>query len=148
MSYQERRAIVSLLTTMLSSGVYLYYVWQRYQNGQFEQTAEFAFWAWSIVLFVPFQVVIKVIMEVVFIVIHIVATKKEEPTIQDEFDRLIDLKAVRNFSNMFMLGFFLSLGTLILNMPPYSLFLGFLLSMMLAGVILDVSQIYFYRNGV
>ena len=146
MSYQEKRAIVSLISTIVIALVYFAYIWQRYQDSG--PVDDFSFWGAVILLYVPVQVVSKIIILVVFIVINYVATQEEEPGFSDELDQLIDLKATRNFYHVFMLGFLLAMAALALNLPPLVMFLLFMGALIVAGLILDASQIYFYRKGV
>jgi hypothetical protein len=148
MSFQEKRAIVSLISTTLVSALYFASVYQRYSEGLFAAGEEFRFWATAILLFIPVQVVAKVVVHVIFVVINVVATREEEPKITDELDKLIDLKATRNFYHVFMAGFLLSIAALVLSLPPLAMFVVLTLTLVMAGAVLDLSQVYYYRRGV
>jgi hypothetical protein len=148
MSYQEKKAITSLIGTILSSMFYVNDVYQRYQAANLEPSQIFGFGAAAVLLYVPVQVVFQIILQALFIMVNIMATKKEEPEIVDELDKLVDLKSTRNFYHVFILGFFLSVATQVIPMQPIAMFVGFLLSMIVAGMSMDLSQLYFYRRGV
>ena len=148
MSFQEKRAIASLISTTLVSGFYFAEVYRRYSEGVFAAGVDFRFWAAAILIFIPVQVVAKIILYILAVVVQAAVTRKEEPDITDEMDNLIDLKATRNFCFVFMAGFLLAMGALVLSLPPVVMFVIFTLAMVVGGVILDLSQIYYYRRGV
>ena len=148
MSFQEKRAIASLITSTLVSALYFAEVYRRYSEGVFAAGEDFHFWASAILIFIPVQVVAKIILDVLAVVVQAAVTRKEEPDITDEMDNLIDLKATRNFSLVFMAGFLLAMGALVLSLPPVVMFVIFTLAMVVGGVILDLSPIYYYRRGV
>ncbi len=148
MSYQEKKAITSLIGTILISAFYLNDVNQRYQVGNFEPSQIFGFGAAVVLLYIPVQIVFQIILQILFIMVNAMATKKEEPNIVDELDKLVDLKSTRNFYHVFMIGFLMSVGTQVVPMQPIAMFVGFLFSMIVAGMVLDFSQLYFYRRGV
>lgn len=148
MSYHEKRAIVSLITTLLSSSFYFAYVLQRHGEETLRGQAEFSFWAAAILLFIPFQVVLKIIIHIIFSIINTVTTNETEPDLTDERDWMIDLKATRNFYHVFMAGFLLAMGALVADMSPTVMFKVIISFMLAAGVVLDASQLYFYWKGV
>lgn len=148
MSYQEKRSLVSLAGTLLISALYGVFIYQRYPAGSPESGEVFKFWGSALLLFVPVQVVFKVILYVLLSVINTIATREEEPEITDEMDRLIELKSVRNFCYVFMIGFFLSMGVLVVELAPSLMFLILLITFVVCGAVLDVSTFYFYRRGI
>jgi hypothetical protein len=148
MQFQEKRALASLLGTVIISVFYFINVFQRYQTEQPASADEFRFWAAAILLYIPVSIVLKIVVHIVFIIINTVATQEKEPTITDEFDKLVDLKAIRNFYHVFMAGFLLALLTVAVGQPAFLMFALFLLAIIAAAVVLDASQFYFYRRGV
>jgi len=148
MSFQEKHSIVSLVGTILISLGYGVYLWQRYQSGTLDTSNPLSFWASVTLTFIPVQIVFKVLIHIVFSVVNTVATQEQEPAFTDELDHLIELKSTRNFYHVFMVGLLLSIGVLVLNMPPSAMFLGILLAMNVAAIIGDASRFYFYRRGI
>lgn len=147
MFYQGKQAIVSLISTILISAGYCMYVFQKYA-AEGGAANEFHFWASAILLFIPVSVVCKIVIYIAFAIINIIATNEKEPSITDELDRLIELKATRNFYHLFMAGFLLAMAALVLGLPPVAMFTILLFSMIAAGVMLDLSQVYFYWRGI
>ena len=146
MSYQERRSIASLISTLLIGGAYLLYVFQRYQADA--PANELHFWASAILIMIPVYILLKIVAIIVFTILNTIATRVQEPDIADERDRLIELKSVRSSYYTFMFGFVLAMFTAVLSMPASTLFLVLIISLLAAMILYDVAQFYFYRRGV
>ncbi|MDZ4768111.1 MAG: hypothetical protein SGJ24_03210 [Chloroflexota bacterium] len=139
--------MVSLISTVLISVGYLSYMFQRAQEGG-GTTDDGRFWAAVILIFIPVFIVGNVILHIVFSIINTLVTREQEPTITDEFDKLVELKATRNFYHIFMAGFLLSLVTLVAGLPSYVMFLVVIAAVVVAAVMQDISQLFYYRRGV
>jgi hypothetical protein len=148
MSYQERRAIVSLVSTILITTIYSAYMLQRYPEGSAYSAEIFRFWGKFFLILIPVSIVAKIIIHIAFSIINTVATREAEPDITDERDHLIELKANRNALYTFGMGFLLAMGSLMLEMPPSTMFSILIGTGVLSEVISDFSQFYFYRRGV
>lgn len=148
MFFQEKKAIVYLTATILLSLGYYAYLYHAYQAAEWQQTSqEIRFWAQAILLFVPVQVVGKVIIHVLFVMVNALATQEQEPTFMDELDQRVELKATRNFYHIFMAGFMAALGTQALAMSITWLFVTLLAGILAASLTFDLSQLYYYRRG-
>ncbi|NRF93389.1 hypothetical protein HQN89_20735 [Paenibacillus frigoriresistens] len=148
MSFQEKRNVVSLFTTLLIFSVYSLYVFQKYQEGYFHTSNEFSFWGAFILILIPVSIVAKVIIHIVFSIINTVATKEKEPLITDELDKLIALKSTRNSHYVFIIGFLLSMISLVMDQPPDVMFIILISSGLLSEVVGIITQLYLYRKGV
>lgn len=148
MSYQERRAIVSLISSVLISALYSAYMIQRYPQGDAYSPDVFRFWGAFLLILIPVSIVAKIVIYIVFSIINAIATKEEEPPITDERDRLIELKATRNSLYVFTFGFLLGMGSLVIDLPPAAMFIIFICSGIVSEMASDISQFYFYRRGV
>jgi len=147
MSFQEKRSMVSLIGTLVISAGYFATMLERGREAG-GLTQDVRFWAAFILILIPVYIGFKVVFHVVFVVVNTVATREEEPDITDEFDRLVELKATRNFYHTFMMGFVLSLVAVVLDQPPYVMFIVLIAAIMVASTVQDISQIYYYRRGV
>ncbi len=148
MSFQEKRNIVSLITTLLIFPLYSTYMFQKYQEGSFSSTDEFRFWGAFILILIPVSIVAKIIIHIVFSIINTIATNEKEPSITDELDKLIVLKATRNSHYVFVLGFLLSMVPLVMDMPLFVMFIILIISGFVSEVVGTVTQLYLYRRGV
>lgn len=147
MSYQERTNAVSLVSTLLILAFYGINLWQMVQAGSIDSEGVFRLWGTIIILSIVMNVAFTVIAQVAATVISVIETGKEEPTIADERDKLIELKGTRNAYVVFGIGVFLSMGTFVLNMSPLVMFNLLILSGFLSQIAADVSRVYLYRWG-
>lgn len=148
MSYQEKKNIVSLISTILIFGSYCLYVFLRFNDANVEGAELFRFWGAVILILIPVSIVAKIIIEIVFIIINRIATKEVEPSFTDELDKLIDLKAMRISYFVFIFGFLLAMGSLVLQMPPSAMFIILFLAGFTSEVASILWRLYLYRKGV
>jgi len=147
MSSQERQAIVSLLTTLLLAAIFFVYVLPRYPAGNPYAPAVFHFWGWAIVILIPVSIVANIAMSIVFSIVYSMATHEKAASFADERDKFIELRALRIALYMFTCGFFLAMGSLVIDMPPSIMFIVLMGSGYGAGLVGNISQIYLYRKG-
>ena len=148
MSYQERRALVSILSTIVISVVYFRFMFERMPDASAYSPEMFKYWGTVFVLLIPVTIVAKIIVTIVFSILNTIATREGEPAFQDECDRLIDLKSMRTGFVIFMIAIVLGIGSLALDMPPTVMFLCFFAGGIASDVASDVSQFLLYRRGV
>jgi len=148
MSYQEKKNIVSLLGTLLVFVIYCLYVFEKYPEATLDSLDSFSFWASVNLILIPVSIVAKIIISIVFNIIYRITTKEKEPSFADELDKIIELKATRNSHYMFILGFLVAMGSLVVEMPPYMMFIILIFSGLLSEVVGVTTQIYLYRKGV
>ncbi len=148
MFYQERREGVYLISNILVSVVYLGFVLQQYQALGLTSDNDIRFWGASILIFIPVQIVTRILIHIIFSIMNTVVTKEEEPTIMDEFDKRIELKSALNFYHTFMFGFVMAMVAVALNQPTSVMFFILMITIVIAGFVGDISQLYYYRKGV
>lgn len=147
MAIQEKRAIVSLLSTVLVLVVYAAFMLPKFPDGSSYSPEVFHFWGSFILVFIPVSIVAKIVIYILFSILNTIATREAESSLTDERDKLIELKSTRNGLYMFAIGFLLAMGSLVLSMPPTVMFIILLGAGVMSEVINDVSQFYFYRRG-
>jgi ABC-type multidrug transport system fused ATPase/permease subunit len=148
MTTQEKRPIVFLvidIATFLN-----YYALLLYKsNSRVDNLGELSFWGTSILLLVPIMILSRISLYLLYSILNSVITKKrEEKFLTDEFGELIKLRASRNFSNTFMLGFLLTMGLLILGISITTMFKLFFFSVLAAFIVQNISEFYFTRKGI
>jgi hypothetical protein len=148
MSHQEKHAIVSLFSNLISSSIYFFYLSQNPQASNWSQQLDFGFWSSSILIYLLVVIIFKIIIIIIFAILNAIITREEDPGITDEMDKLIEMKATGHLSNVFMIGVLLSLATVLVGLPPASIFIGILASLFIGGIVLDVSTLRFYQKGV
>lgn len=148
MSYQERRAVVSLFGSTLTFLLYCAYMLGRYPEADAYSAEMFHFWGSFFLILIPVSIVAKIVMQVIFVVINAIITQEEELEVQDERDKLIELKAMRNALYAFTFGFLVGMASIVFGMSPPVMFAIFVCSGFLASVVSDLSEFHFYRRGV
>ncbi len=148
MDVKEKRILVSLISSVLIMGAYAWYVYSRYIAGNPEILNDFGFWGKSFLILIPVAIVIQIIIQIVF-AIYIHATGREEvDPIEDERDKLIELKAIRISHYLFIVGFMLAMGSLALGRQPWLMFVVLISSGFVASIVNEIARLYFYRKGV
>lgn len=87
-------------------------------------------------------------LQIIFHIINAIATREDKTPVEDERDKLVKLKAIRNSYYVFTGGFVLSVLALAVGMPVYGIFIAFVGFGLLAEIMDNGSQIYYYRKGV
>ena|SRR5688572_1396065 len=149
MSYQEKNITVSLVTYILILGFYLVNLFQMLQEGGLVSTRLFNLWAIVIVAGILVNIFAIILTNIVLSIVHAIRTggKEDERFIEDERDKLIELKGIRYSYITFSLGVLLSMLTFVFGQPPLVMFSMIIFFGLLAEIIGDLSQIYLYRRG-
>lgn len=148
MSYQEKKNIVSLISTVLIFSFYSLYMFQMYQEGSNESTDVFRFWGSFIIILIAVSIVAKIIIYIIFNIIYRITTKEKEPSFSDELDKLIHWKATTISHYVFVVGFVVAMGALIMNVSPNVMFIILVFSGFISDVVGMITQLYLYRKGV
>lgn len=148
MSYQEKRSIVAIIGIIIGLVVYGIYVLNKINNGDIDLSVELNYFGLYLLLQIPVLVVIQIVTKIIFDLFNRTYEKEEEPKFMDEYDQVIELKAVRNFSWVFLLGFYIGMLLLALSVSVEIVFILLFISIMLSGITLNASYIYYYRRGV
>jgi hypothetical protein len=144
MTYYSKKAIVSIVTSLIVF-LYLFMHVLGVQNAGVESMSNL--WGAFFIKLLAIEVVVKLIIMIVFNIINRLAASETEPTIADERDKIIELKAIRNFCFMFAFGFFLAMGALMLQWPITAMFHILALGFLISGVVLNLSYIFYYQRG-
>ncbi len=148
MSFQEKRSIVNIVSTILITAVYSAYMVQRFPQGNAYSPDVFHFWGAFFLILIPVTIVARIIIYIGFYIVNTIATREEEPSITDERDQVIELKATRYSLYVFGVGFLLAMGSLVMEMPPSAMFIILICSGLVSEMVSEISQFYFYRSGV
>jgi hypothetical protein len=148
MDIKEKRIFISLIGSVLILGFYALYVYNRYIDGNPDILNDFRFWGKSFLILIPVAIVTQIIIQIIF-AIYVHATSKEEiDPVEDERDKLIELKAIKISHYLFIVGFMLAMGSLALGSQPWIMFVVLISSGFIASVVNEIARLYFYRRGV
>ncbi|MFC5448650.1 hypothetical protein [Paenibacillus aestuarii] len=148
MTYQEKKSIVSLISAVLIFVSYCLYKYPQYPEDGLESTVTFHFWGSFVLILALFSIVAHILISIIFNIIFRITTGEKEPAFEDEMDKLIGLKAARNSFALFILGFILSMGSLVIDLPSNVMFITLIASGFIADVTGSVTKLYHYRKGV
>jgi len=149
MSFQEKNITVSLSIFVAILGFYLIRVFQMVQNESFNSTNVFRLWGIIAVLAVIGTILATIFTHIVGGIVHKVRTN-EDPhieDIQDERDKIIDLKGIRVAYTLSSIGVALSMLTFVFGQPPLVMFSLLIFFGVLAQVVADIWRLTLYRRG-
>jgi len=148
MTYQEKQNIVNIFSGLLVTGIYAWMIYQRQLQGRFDLSEDFSQWGVVFLIFIGISIVVRIMIQIIFHILNAIATREQEVPAEDERDKLVKLKATRNSYYAFTGGFVLSVLALALGMPVYGMFIAFVVFGLIAEIIDNGSQIYYYRKGI
>jgi len=149
MSFQEKNITVSLSIFVAILGFYLIRVFQMVQHESFNSTNLFRLWGIIAVLAVIGTILATIFTHIVGGIVHKVRTN-EDPhieDIQDERDKMIDLKGTRVAYTLSSIGVALSMLTFVFGQPPLVMFSLLIFFGVLAQVVADIWRLTLYRRG-
>ena len=148
MTYQERQNVVNIFSGLLITAIYALIVFRRHQQGVFDLTTDFNKWGVIFLIYIGVSVAARIIILIIFHIINAIATREEDVPAEDERDKLVKLKAIRNSYYAFASGFVLSVMGLAVGMPVHWIFIAFVCFGLVSEIVDNGSQIYYYRKGV
>ena len=149
MSYHERRTIAMIISTVLVFALYSLVLYLKYRNGDFVSADPLRLGSVLLLLLIPVQIVSKIITMILFTIGRGITTRGREVDIpiEDERDKMIELKAARIAAYVFGIGFFLAMGSLALAWPLSVAFLILFLSLFGCDISTEITQLRYYRRG-
>jgi hypothetical protein len=149
LSFQEKSVIVSLLTSTVVYAVFAVLVWQRYRAGSFDTDSVLVFWGRALLILIGLQIIFQVVTQILLAIFHTIVTGEEEdPSFEDERDKLIELKATRNQFVMFGAGVLLATAALAFGLSVTVMFVTLIAFLIIAELFSSVSKLVYYRRGV
>jgi hypothetical protein len=120
------------------------------QTESFNLTNMTRLWGIVIVLGIVVTIIGTILTHIGSGIIEAIKTR-EEPVIediQDERDRLIDLKGTRVAYIVYSIGVLLSMLTFAFGRPPLEMFSLLILAGLVAQIVSDISRLVLYKRGV
>ena len=176
MYYQEKKTVASIIAGILVLVFYSIYGINKYLELGENLLNDMKFWATAILIAIVGGIIIAIIVQIVFHIVLAItnevakevakemakevskktgnegkfeAYEEDEITdFEDEMDKLIALKAMRNAYIVVGTGFVIALITLYLKMPPAIMLNITFAAFSLGSLFEGFSQLYFYRKGV
>ncbi len=149
MSFQERNISVSLGSFSLILVVYLVRMVQMAQGGGFNASNLFRLWGIVIGLAIVVTIVATILAHIGSGILQAIRTR-EEPVIdgiEDERDKVINLKGTRVSYLASSFGVFLAMLTFVFGQPPLVMFSVLIFAWIAAQIAGDISRLVYYRKG-
>lgn len=165
MSYQEKRVVVSIATGILILAAYCVYAFGQYQSG-LVAAGDLKFWARTMLIFIGIGIVANIVIQIIFHILLSIGMAVEKKIknevfddkdieksidaqmIEDEMDKLIDLKSARTGFVVFGIGFVLGLVSILMDYPAAVMINILFIACSLGSILEGFTQLYFYRRGV
>lgn len=168
MSYQEKRITASLASGAIILVLYCWYGISKYMQFGVDLLNDMKFWSTTMLITIGGGIVVSIVIQILFHIILAIShevgkeirkqtsfTKQEEDCeeldisdVEDEMDKLITLKAMRNSYIFVGVGFGLALFSVFFGMPSAVMLNIMFISFMLGSMFDGISHLYFYRRGV
>lgn len=165
MSYQEKRTIVSIITGVLVLAAYCIQAIGKFQSGSID-SGDMKFWAGTILIFIGIGIAATIVIQIVFHILLSVSIAVKEKMgnekcneeeidhtiqteiVEDEMDKLINLKSMRISFTVAGIGFIAGLVSLVLNCTPVVMLNIMFISFSAGSLLEGFTQLYFYSKGV
>jgi hypothetical protein len=147
MDNKEKQILVTAISMVVIFTCYSLYVYNKYISVNADLVNDFRFWGKTFLILIPVTIVAQIVIHIVFAIINKIVTNEDMPSLSDERDKLIDLKALRISHWVFTMGFLLSMISQAIGMPPYVMFLTLAASGFVSSMVSEIAKIYYYRKG-
>lgn len=161
MSYQSTKTITSMVTGVSLLAAYCIYAFGKY-GSRVAENGDLQFWARTMLIFIGIGIAAQIVLQIIFHIVFSIGIavkegvsdekainrKIEASIIEDEMDKLIELKSLRYGFIFAGVGFVSALVTMALG---YSMVLALnimYLSFMVGSLLEGVASLYFYGKGV
>jgi hypothetical protein len=150
MSIRKVSISVSLVSTLLILGYYLFNLIPMFQQGDLTSEAVFHLAAIVIVASIVLNIAGNILAHIVINIVHAIQTRSEKEVrlLEDERDKLIGLKGTQVSYIVFSLGVLVSMLTFVIGQPALVMFSLIIFFGLVAEIMGDLSQFYFDSRGV
>ncbi len=148
MTTQEKRPLVFMTIDIITFSIYTIML-LKFSPEHIRTFEEIPFWSTSILILIPTMILFRVTFYIIYSVFNTMLTKEREMKfLMDEFGELIRLKATRNFSTTFTIGFVATMVLLAIGASISIMFKMFFLSIFIAFIIQNISEFYYAKKGI
>jgi hypothetical protein len=97
---------------------------------------------------IPVAIVAQIIIHIILAIFAKITTNEDLDTIDDERDKLIELKSIKISHYIFLAGFMTAMIWLAIGAQPGLMFILLFSSGFIASIIGEIAKLYYYRKGV
>ena len=147
MFQKERRIIVSVIGSILILIFYSLYIYKNNVDGNIEVINDTQFWGKSFMWFILVGIILQIVIHIIFSIITKIVTNEDVEMMNDERDKLIELKALRVSHWTMVVGFILAMASQAMGMQIHIMFMILIGSLFLGGTLDEITKLYLYRKG-
>jgi uncharacterized membrane protein len=165
MSYQEKKIITSMISGIILVSAYSLNAWNRFQTGT-AAVNDPRVWAGMMLRYIGIGIIITILLQILFHILVSIGIAIREKTrdtskqdeeieraikqemVEDERDKLIELKSMRIGFILVGIGFLASLGSVVLSFPIAVMLNILFFSFFLGSFLESVVQLVYYRRGM
>lgn len=148
MTYHEKKSLINIITAFLVYGFYYNYKYQQYLSMNMTMEEQLQFWGKTILIAIPIMIGAKIVIHIAFVIVNTIVTREKHPEMEDERDKLIELKSTRNAFFIFGMGFVVALAAIAWGQSIHVMFLVIIAGGLLSELFDNLSRLIYYRRGI
>ncbi|KAF0199837.1 MAG: hypothetical protein FD166_265 [Bacteroidetes bacterium] len=148
MDLKEKRILVSLISSVLIMAFYWLYVYYNFIEGNPALLNDMRFLGKAFLIMIPVAIGAQIVIQIVLAIAFKMAGHDDIDPIDDERDKLIELKSIKISHYIFILGFMLAMGCLAMGMHTRIMIFVLIASGFVASVVNELLRLWYYRKGV
>jgi len=147
MSRHEVNIIATLISTALVFAIYWVKMHQMYQAGMFNTADTASLVGKAILLLIVVQIGVNIVTRIASHILFYVSRREDEPDMEDERDKLIELRGLRISFFVLSGGFILSMIALAVGQPTFLVFNLIIFSFTVGDMAGNGLKLHHYRRG-
>ncbi len=148
MDIKEKRILVSLVSSVLIMAIYCFYVYYRFIHSNPALLHDLRFLGKWFLIMIPVAIVAQIVIQILLAISFKMAGHDDIDPIEDERDKMIELKAIKISHYFFIAGFMMAMGCLGLGMKPSVMIFVLMITGFVASVVNEVLRLWYYRKGI
>ncbi len=144
-SYQQQRSVATIVTGAIVVAVYFAMALSRLEGVGSDAEALVRFWATSVLILVPVGIIAAIVTAILAAIVYRIVAGEDPPMIEDERDRMIELKANQVSQAIFVLAFVGSMVPAVLGASVTAMFVVLIGGGFVAHVVGEVGRILMYQ---
>lgn len=147
MTFQQRNATVMLASLSAVLAYFLIRVAQMLGGDGLQQDIVYRLWLIVIIAVIVLTIAGTILTNIVYGIVTMIETKEEPTYVEDERDKLIELKAMRVSKSVASLATFGAMLTFVLGQSALVMFTLLISAGLVAAIAESLAKLYFYRKG-
>lgn len=148
MDLKEKRILVSLISSVLFMAIYCLFVYYRVMDGNPALMHDLRFIGKAFLIMIPLAIVVQIIIQIILAIVFKISGHNDIDPVDDERDKLIELKSIKISHYIFIVGFMMAMGCLAFGLKPSVMIFVLMASGFLASVVNETLRLWYYRKGV